>query len=163
MSDKEKDSKEEKNKDSKSEEERLRKERDEYLDGWKRAKADFSNYKKEEIRRLEQIVQFAAEDIIFDLITVLDSFELALATMDKDDPREKGIYLIKSKLEEILKRRGLKKIEVNPGDKFDPAIHEAVAMVEEKGGKPGTVAEELETGYKLHDKLIRASKVKVFK
>ena len=162
MADKPKDFKEE-DKKSQGELKRIKEERDEYLDGWKRAKADLANYRKDELKRFEQVVQFATEDIIYDLITVLDSFELALASMKEGDPSEKGIYLIKSKLEEILKRRGLTKIKISPGNKFDPAYHEAVLVVEEKGAKPGTIAEELEAGYQLHKKVIRAAKVKVFK
>lgn len=140
--------------------EKVKKERDEYLDGWKRAKADFINYKKEELRRLEEVVKFANEGMIRDLIDVLDSFELALATM-KGTPAEKGVFLIKTKLEDCLKKRGVSVIEVGEGEKFDPNLHEAVEMVE--GGESDTIAEEIETGYMLHGKVIRPARVKVFK
>ena len=152
-----------KKKDLKSELKKVKKERDEYLDGWKRAKADLINYKGDELKRLEHVVHFANEDMIRDLITVLDSFELALASMKDDDPSEKGIYLIKIKLEECLKKRGLKKIEVETGDAFDPAYHEAVGVTEDESAKSETVAEELGAGYILHDKVIRPAKIKVFK
>jgi molecular chaperone GrpE len=142
---------------------RLKKERDEYLDGWKRAKADLINYKRDELKRLEQVVHFASEDMMRDVITVLDSFDLALASMEEGNPSKKGIYLIKSKLEDILKKKGLEKIEVEEGDKFDPEFHEAVDVVEEKSKEQDTVAEELEIGYTLHGKVIRAAKVKVYK
>ena len=141
----------------------VKKDRDEYLDGWKRAKADLINYKGDELKRLEQVIQFANEDMIRDLITVLDSFELALASMKDNDPSEKGVYLIKIKLEECLKKRGLKKIEVETGDAFDPAYHEAVGVTEDKSAKSETVAEELGAGYILHEKVIRPAKVKVYK
>jgi len=137
--------------------------REEYLDGWKRAKADLSNYKKEELQRLEHVVKFANEDIIRDLIGVLDSFDLALTSMEENNPSEKGIYLIKSKLEDILNKKGLSRIEVKKGDKFDPVYHEAVNVVEDESEKSDTIAEELETGYTLHERVIRAAKVKVFK
>lgn len=140
---------------------KLKKERDEYLDGWKRAKADLINYKKDELKRLEQIVRFANEEMIGDVIGVIDSFELALASMDKDNPASKGVYMIKSKLDDVLKKRGVTKIGVEVGDKFDPKIHEAIDVVD--GGESDTVAEEVETGYALYDKVIRASKVKVYK
>ncbi|OGY57742.1 MAG: nucleotide exchange factor GrpE, partial [Candidatus Colwellbacteria bacterium RIFCSPHIGHO2_02_FULL_45_17] len=95
MSDKDKDPKEEAGpkkdrKDVKDELKRAKTERDEYLDGWKRAKADLINYKRDELRRLEQVVQFANEDMISDIITVIDSFELAIASMEKDNPAVKG-------------------------------------------------------------------------
>ena len=137
--------------------------RDEYLEGWKRAKADLINYKGEELKRLEHVVQFANEDMIRDLVTVLDSFELALASMKDGDPSEKGVYLIKIKLEECLRKRGLEKIEIETGDAFDPTYHEAIGVVEDASAKSETVAEELEAGYILHEKVIRPAKVKIFK
>src|SRR3989338_263024 len=125
MSDKDKDPKEEAGsrkdrKDSKDELKKAKAERDEYLDGWKRAKADLINYKRDELRRLEQVVQFANEEMINDVIIVLDSFELAIASMEKDNPAEKGTHMIMSKLQDVLKKRGVSRIEVNEGDKFDP-------------------------------------------
>ena len=61
--------------------EKISKERDEYLDGWRRSKADLINYKKEELKRLEEMAKFGNEEVIRDLISVLDSFELALVTL----------------------------------------------------------------------------------
>jgi len=147
--------------------EELRKKADEYLDGWKRTKADFINYKKDELKRLEEIAKFAGEALIIELLTVLDSFDLALAAFgesDSDKNREKGIYLIKSKLENLLKKYGLGKIVIKVGDRFDPAVHEGIATVEPAGAQEaGKVAEEVEAGYRLHGKLIRPAKVKIFK
>ena len=163
-------------KDLKQELKRVKKERDDYLDGWKRAKADLINYKRDELRRLEQVVQFANEEMINDVIIVLDSFELAIASMEKDNPAEKGTHMIMSKLQDVLKKRGVSRIEVNEGDKFDPNFHEAVTTVSAEGkedgksdlpvgvlAKEGTIAEELGAGYILHGKVIRATKVKVYK
>lgn len=141
--------------------EKISKERDEYLDGWKRAKADLINYKKEELRRLEEVARFGSESLILELISILDDFDLALATLQKEKASEKGVYMIRSRFEEILKRRGLEKIEVKVGDKFDPNFHEAIAAVE--GGTENTIAEEVEAGYTLHGKVMRASRVKVYK
>ena len=91
--------------------EKISKERDEYLDGWRRSKADLINYKKEELKRLEEMAKFGNEEVIRNLISVLDSFELALVTLEKSEGKvEKGIYLIKTQLEDILKRRGLQKM-----------------------------------------------------
>ncbi len=147
--------------------EKLSKERDEYLDGWKRAKADLINYKKDELRRLEEVARFGAESLILELISILDDFDLALATLEKQGATEKGLYLIKSRFEDILKRRGLEKIEVKTGDKFDPAFHEAIAVLEAAPSDAkvmeGIVAEEIETGYMLHGKVIRPTRVKVYK
>lgn len=143
--------------------EKTSKEKDEYLDGWRRAKADLINYKKEELKRLEEVAKFGNEEMIKDLISVLDSFELALSTLEKSETKiEKGIYMIKSQLEDILKSRGLEKIKVNKNDKFNPAYHEAVGSVE-GGGEVGDIAEEVETGYMLYDEVLRPTRVKLFK
>jgi len=143
--------------------EKISKERDEYLDGWRRSKADLINYKKEELKRLEEMAKFGNEEVIRDLISVLDSFELALVTLEKSEGKvEKGIYLIKIQLEDILKRRGLQKIKVNKNDKFNPNYHEAVGNVSENG-ESGTIAEEVETGYMLYNKVLRPTRVRLFK
>lgn len=141
--------------------EKLSKERDEYLDGWKRAKADLINYKKEELKRLEEVARFGSESLILELISILDDFDLALATLEKEKAAEKGLYMIRSRFEDILKRRGLEKIEVKAGDKFDPNFHEAITTME--GGQADTIAEEIEAGYTLHGKVIRPSRVRVYK
>src|SRR5690348_17419356 len=80
--------------------------RDEYLAGWQRAKADFINYKKEEMKHLEEIARYGSEDLIKDLISVLDNFDLGLRSLEKHGPVEKGVYLIRSQIEDILRKRG---------------------------------------------------------
>ncbi len=133
-------------------------ERDEYLAGWQRAKADFLNYKKEEMARLQDAIKYGSEDLVKDLISVLDNFDLALRSLERSGPVEKGIYLIRSQIEDILKKRGLARMEIKPGDPFDPATMEA--MTETPSDlPPGTVAEEIEPGYRLHEKVLRASRV----
>ncbi len=138
------------------------KQRDEYLAGWQRAKADFINYKKEEYARLEEVARYGSEDLIKDLLTVMDNFDLGIRALEKNGPVEKGIYLIRSQVEDILKKRGLQKIALKPGDPFDPAVAEAVTE-REVGQPPGTIVEEIEPGYRLHDKVLRAAKVIVSK
>jgi molecular chaperone GrpE len=140
--------------------EKLTRERDEYLDGWKRAKADLSNYKKEESQRMEQFVKYSTQAVVADLVTVLDSFDLGLSVIKEDDPARKGVILIKSQLEDILKRYGLERIETKQGDAFDPAFHEAVESVESEA-PPGTIASELSPGYRLQGKVIRPARVNV--
>ncbi|MCL4392196.1 nucleotide exchange factor GrpE [Patescibacteria group bacterium] len=142
--------------------EKLTKERDEYLDGWKRAKADLANYKKEEAERMEQFVRYSTQAVIADLVTVLDSFDLGLSVIKEDDPARKGVILIKSQLEDILKRYGLERIETKKGEAFDPSIHEAVETVESEA-PPGTIVDELSPGYRLQGKVIRPARVNVSK
>lgn len=166
---------------------KCQKERDEYLDGWKRAKAELANYKKDEGKRFEAVVKFANESLLRELISVLDSFDLALIALEQtrtnaDDtqtnaekfPREsalsqpgsapwqKGLFMIRQQLEDILRQNGLERVIISVGQPFDPALEEAIATVESE--KPsGTVVEEIEKGYWLNGKLIRPARVKVAK
>ena len=142
------------------------KERDEYLAGWQRAKADFANYKKDELKRLEEIARYQTEDFVLELIGVMDNFELGIAALEKQGPVEKGIYMIKTQIEDILKRRGLMRITIRAGDKFDPAVAEAVAEVDSPAGgeiPQGAIVDEIEAGYRLYDKVIRPARVRVAK
>lgn len=145
-----------------SEAEKCLAERDEYLAGWQRAKADLINYKKEELKRLEDMAKYQMEDVIYDLISVLDNFDLAISAMEKQGQVEKGIYLIRTQLEDSLKRRGLSKLEVPPGAEFDPKLMEAVAVVD-SDGPPHKVIEVIEAGYKIYEKILRPARVKVSK
>ena len=133
---------------------------EEYLDGWKRAKADFLNYQKEEVERLEQISKFANEDMVKELLTVLDSFDLALANVKKEEVE--GINLIQSQLKKVLEKNGLQRLTGTVGQEFDPVFHEAIALVD-SDQESSIVIEEVEAGYLLADKVIRPARVKVSK
>ncbi|HEY4523835.1 MAG TPA: nucleotide exchange factor GrpE [Candidatus Paceibacterota bacterium] len=140
----------------------ITREKDEYLNGWRRTKADFQNYKNEELKRLEEVIKFGNADIIKELITVLSNFDLAIAAAEKTGVSNEGIALIRSQLEEILKKRGLSAMEVKPGDAFSPALHEVLS--EEEGDMPdGTIIEVLESGYVLQGKVIKPARVKLSK
>lgn len=142
--------------------EKTAKQRDEYLAGWQRAKADFINYKKDEVKRLEEVARYANEDLILDLIGVLDNFDLGLRALEKAGPVEKGIYMIRTQVEDIMKQRGLKRIPIKTGEPFNPAVAESVSEVESE--KPaGTIIEEIEPGYKLHERVVRPARVKISK
>lgn len=136
--------------------------RDEYLGGWQRSKADFINYKKEEMKKLEDIARYGSEDLIKDFISVMDNFDLALRTLEKAGPVEKGIYLIRTQIDDILKKRGLAKIDIKTGDMFDPAIAEALSEVDAEQ-PPGAIVQEIEPGYRLHEKVLRPARVIVSK
>lgn len=137
------------------------KERDEYLAGWRRTKADLVNFKALEMQRLEDVVKYGNEDIIKDLLGVLLSFDLALQTILETKNRE-GVERIRNQLEEILKRRGLQKIKVMVGEKFNPQFHEAL-LQDNAEGETDTILEELSCGYTLHGKVIKTAKVKITK
>lgn len=135
-------------------------EKKEYLDGWQRARADLSNYKKDEAKRFGEFSTFAAEGVIAEAVAVLDSFDLALQhKMPKEV--EKGIVMIRSQIEDILRRRGLEVIQPL-GEKFDPAFHESLGEVE-TGGEEGIVIEVLQLGYLLSGKVLRPARIKISK
>lgn len=139
-----------------------RQQRDEYLGGWQRSKADFMNYKKEEAKHLEDIARYGSEGIIKELLSLLHTFDLALKDMEKTGVVDKGISLLRSQLEDIIKRRGVEKIDLSPGDMFDPATAEAMMEVDAEA-PPGSIVEIMEPGYRLHDKVLRAAKVSIAK
>ncbi len=136
---------------------------EEYLNGWKRAKADLANSKAEEGKRLAEFAKFVGESMMKDLIAVLDSFSLATAAIPETNDAKKGLLMIRAQLEEALKKHGLEKITAEEGDAFDPARHEAMALVDANGKPPETVAEELEKGYSLNGKVLKPARVTVTK
>jgi molecular chaperone GrpE len=142
--------------------EEVTKQRDQFLDGWQRAKADYLNYKKEENGRLDQIAKYTNEDMMREMVSVLDSFDLGLRALESAGAVEKGVYMIRAQIEDILKRRGLLRFTVSPGDPFDPKTAEAFAEIESEQ-PPGTIAQEIEPGYKLYDKVIRPARVTLSK
>lgn len=134
----------------------------EYLAGWQRTKADFVNYKKEESERMESMLRYASEAVMRDLVSVLDSFDLALAAMKTDDKADKGVYMIRAQLMDAMKRYGLERIDVSLKDLFDPAIMEAVGEMEADGPED-SVADIIEQGYKLQNKVLRPARVRIVK
>jgi molecular chaperone GrpE len=146
------------------------KEKEEYLTGWQRARAEFINSQKEEARRREEIIKFANEKLILELLTILDSFDLALKSLinsknekrkTKVDEIERGVCLIQSQLKDLLEKHGLRPIK-SEGERFNPELHETVAEVESEK-EDGIVLEELQKGYLLYDKVIRPARVKISK
>ena len=139
--------------------EKLQKEKDEYLNGWKRAKADLINYQKDETKRFEEMVNYSREMVIGDVIPVLDSMEFALRAETDND----GLQRIKIQLEDMLKKYGLEKIKVSPGDALDTNLHESIGEMEVKDVESGKIAVEVSSGYKLKNKVIRPARVKLSK
>ncbi len=140
-------------------------EKQEYLDGWQRTKADFINNKKKEEQSRALLLLFAKEDLILDLLTTIDNFDMAFA--DKkvwesvDENWRIGIERIYSQLLGILENHGLK--QFNPlGEEFDPTRHdslETIAVIEKDDANK--VVDVIGKGYVFNDKVIRAAKVKV--
>jgi len=148
----------------KAEQERIEAEQkaEEYLALAKRAKADFINYKREQEAKISEIIKFANEGLILDILPVLDSFELAMKHLPDDEEagKDNGIEQLNNQLENILKSNGVEEINAI-GEKFNPELHESIEVVE--GEEPEVVVEEIQKGYSLHGKVIRPSKVKIGK
>ena len=139
------------------------KQRDEYLAGWQRARADFMNHKKEERERMQEFIKFAEEELLAELLPVIDNLELALSQVQgKDDTLSKGFLQIAMQLKHFLKDHQVEELKAE-GEKFNPEFHEAAEEVEKEGTEPGTVVEVLQKGYTLHKKLIRPVKVRIAK
>jgi molecular chaperone GrpE len=138
-------------------------ERDEYLAGWQRAKADFVNYKKQSEAQMKDFRLMANEGLIEELLPVLSSFEMAFSNKEAWEKADKnwrmGVEHIYNQIKGVLDQNGLK--EINPiGQIFDANIHEAISYekVEDKKNDH-TILTVIERGYKLGDKLIRPAKV----
>jgi len=134
-----------------------RKERDEYLAGWQRAKADFINARKDEEKDRSEFVKFANQIILSDLLAIVDSINMAIV----HDASNEGLKQIARQLEEMLKRHGVTAIEsINAA--FDPQKHEAIEKIDvEAAERDGIIIEEVQKGYMLNNKVMRPAKVKV--
>lgn len=124
---------------------------EEYLNNWKRERADFINYKKDEARRLEEFVKYANEDLILEIIELIDDMELVAKEVIGV-----GLEHVVKKFSELFKKYGVERISID--GQFDPALHEAVETEKE-----GTKMVEVRAGYTMHDKVIRPARVKIVK
>ena len=147
---------------SQLEEEKARAER--CLSNWQRAEADLANFKRRAEQERAELVRFANSSLIGKLLPVLDDFERAIGAIPEEESTAgwvEGIKLIDQKLRSILEQEGVLPIEAL-GKEFDPYVHEAV-LTEAGEGDVDVVVEELQKGYKLHDRVIRPTMVKVGK
>jgi len=159
--------------------EELQKQVAEYLDGWKRCKADFENYKKQQEERADSFRIYATEDILLQIIPVIDNFELAVDHIPQTPENKlwkEGILHIKKQLDDILSSQGVKKIDLKSGDLFDPNIHECIAdnaKSEQKSesctedctehGESFVVEKITRNGYIIGEKLLRPAQVTIRK
>ena len=141
----------------------LQKKADEYLNNWKRERADFLNYKKDEVERAGLLAGYAKAGVLFSILPVLDSIDLAKKSMPEELQQNSwsvGFMQIGNQIKDFLKKEGMEEIETM-GKKFDPNIMEIVQEIE--GEESGTVAEELQKGYKMGERVFRPAKVIVIK
>ena len=125
-----------------------------------RARAEFDNARRRTERERSDFLQFAAMDLVKDVLPVLDDFERALKVETADQKYAKGVELIYQRLYESLKKLGLEPIET-AGKSFDPNVHQAVERVETDEAEDHTVLGEFQRGYNFKGKLLRPAMVRV--
>lgn len=142
-----------------------KKKSEEYLDNWRRAAAEFQNYKRRMEKDKADYAQYANERLLKRLLDVEDSFDLGFKAMPDDvrnAPWVEGMRAVQRQLEKILESEGVKPIEAT-GEEFDPRFHEAMFYEPAPGARDGQVLDELQRGYLLNDRVLRPSRVKVAK
>lgn len=139
-------------------EELLAEEKDRYI----RLYAEFENYKKRTQKEKNDFYFYASKDLMTSMLGVLDDFERALKEIAKNGNEAdlKGVELIYQKFKNKMIEKGLKPIEVNAGDDFNVDFHEAITQIPAPSEDlKGKIVDVIETGYQLHDKVIRFAKV----
>ncbi|MBU2229495.1 nucleotide exchange factor GrpE [Patescibacteria group bacterium] len=137
---------------------------EEYLNGWKRAKADYINFKKEQEQKQKELIEFANAGMLLDIFPLVDQFKQAMKHVPGEIEKSDwliGVGHIQSNLSNILKSLGIEEVET-VGAQFDPEMHDAVEEVESDQEK-GIIVEELTTGFRLNGRVIQPAKVKVSK
>ncbi len=131
----------------------LKNQAEEYLNNWKRERADFINYRKDEVKRMQEFIKFANEGLIMEVADILDDLEIVA----KHQSEKGGLSQVLNKFNELLKKYGVEKIKV-ADQEFNPYYHESVES--EPGGEK---LEEIRAGYTIGDKVIRPARVKIVK
>jgi len=142
----------------------LQKERDDLYDRLLRKTAEFDNFRKRVDRDRKDMIEWAAADVINDVLAIADDFDRALAAPAPPEANsyKAGLELIQRQLAEMLKKRGVTTVDALGAD-FDPHLHQAVAYEEVPGAREGEVVDVMAKGYKLGDRLLRPALVKVAK
>ena len=140
----------------------LQQERDELYERLLRTTAEFDNYRKRMERERRDVQERAAAGLLEELLPIVDDLERALQAEAgaEAEPYRKGVEIIHKQLQDLLARRGVTPIDAL-GTTFDPHLHQAVTYEPHPGSAEGEIIEELRRGYKLGDRLLRPSMVKV--
>lgn len=139
----------------------LNKDLQEKKDRLLRLQADFDNFRRRSAKEREEISAVVTQNFCKDMLPLLDNFERAMAAETKDvEAFQKGVEMIFTQFQEILKKNGLEHIEAI-GQKFDPNFHQAVMRVEDPEKEDDTVAQELQKGYMVKGRVVRPSMVQV--
>lgn len=145
--------------------EEMGKKLEEINDKYLRLYSDFENFRKRTSKERVEMIQYASEETIKGLLTIVDDYERAIEDLNIQEnvpqTSKEGILLVYNKLMNFLTQKGVKKINAK-GEMFDENLHEAVSQFPaENGSQKGLVIEELLKGYTMFDKVIRFSKVVV--
>ena len=143
-------------------EDQLKEEKDKFL----RLFAEFENYKRRTAKERIELFSTASEEVMISLLPILDDFDRASVEIEKDLENEtiKGVLLIKNKLFDSLKSKGLSLVDVKKGDEFNADDHEAVTQIPAPSkDMVGKIIDIIEKGYKLGEKVIRYPKVVIGK
>lgn len=135
-------------------------------DGWKRTQADFENYRKRNEEQKLEMIMLAKADFMTKITPVLDNFRRAFthAPHHKNDSEwVSGIKQIEKQLSELLAQEGLNEIPAHPGQKFDPALHEAISFEKNKDIPANHIIAEVESGWQFDNKVLKPAKVRVSK
>ncbi len=130
------------------------------IDTLRRLQADFENYKKRVEKDSSLQREYASASFITKLLPIIDTFEIAIKNSQDAEKFKQGTELIYAELMSTLKNEGLSKIDAKD-KQFDPYLHEAMMAVEAKDKKKDTIIEVLQEGYKLKERVLRHSKVKI--
>lgn len=139
---------------------------DEYLDDLRRERAAFQNYKKRQENERAELRQRAVSGLVIQLLPILDDLERALEAIPEeqsDQPWIEGIVLIQRKVQTTLEGIGVVPVEVEPGQSFDPFVHEAVTYEENEDYQEGEIIAIVQKGYKLNQWTLRPAMVRVAK
>jgi molecular chaperone GrpE len=134
------------------------------LNNYKLRLADFDNARKRLLRDAETDRKYAAEAVVRDLLPALDSLDRALEAAKRagdDGPMAAGVAVTVGQLLDALKRHGITRIEVAPGSKFDENFHQAVMQQPGTDFEPGQVVQVIQSGFMIHDRLLRPASVVV--
>lgn len=142
--------------------EELSEDENEFKEKYQRLLADFTNFKKREEKARADFKKFASSNLIEELLPVLDNFDRALKDQDQEDSFVKGIMMTRDSFWKVLEKEGLEEIE-SDGVEFDPNFHHAFQTEENEDFKSNYIIETYQKGYKLNDRVIRPSMVKVAK
>jgi molecular chaperone GrpE len=139
---------------------KLRREIADLRDRSMRTLADFDNFRKRSERERQEAKRYALLEPLRDFLAVVDNLDRALSAQGSADDLKRGVEMTLRAFQEQLRRHGVREITAK-GEVFDPALHEAVMRQEDPTVQRPTVAEELQRGYMIHDRLLRPAMVKV--